>query len=302
MDLQMPVMDGYTATAQIRQGLGLASLPIIAMTANAMASDREACLAAGMNDHVGKPFELSDLVTTLLRHTDRAAGPVATTGPRASAVPIEVLEEAERRGIDLAAAVGRMGGNSRAYLRALQSFFKDLATLPDQLTALLQQGRFNESGRLMHTFRGMAGTLGIRPLASLAADAERSFCGAETPAQHGALMQQLSTLAAATMRDITHVAEALQQSLHPATPGSQAVTAAGLTEPADMPGLRRSLDELAGLLRGADMRALEVFAQLQQTHAAHIQGALLPLDEALASLDFEQALAQCQALTKRFDK
>nr|WP_295781769.1 ATP-binding protein [Rhodoferax sp.] len=67
MDLQMPVMDGYAATRAIRQDLGLSSLPIIAMTANAMASDRAACLQAGMNDHIGKPFELDHLVATLLR-------------------------------------------------------------------------------------------------------------------------------------------------------------------------------------------------------------------------------------------
>ena len=67
MDVQMPVMDGYTATRAIRQELGLTALPIIAMTANAMASDRAACLEAGMDEHVGKPFELDNLVTTLLR-------------------------------------------------------------------------------------------------------------------------------------------------------------------------------------------------------------------------------------------
>ena len=65
MDLQMPVLDGYAATRAIREDLRLRQLPIIAMTANAMASDREACLAAGMNDHVGKPFEINHLVATL---------------------------------------------------------------------------------------------------------------------------------------------------------------------------------------------------------------------------------------------
>jgi CheY-like chemotaxis protein len=189
MDLQMPVMDGYAATARIRQYLGLTALPIIAMTANAMASDREACLAAGMNDHVGKPFDLTHLVATLLRHTGRASAPVTSVEPKAGAIPTELLEEAERRGIDLTAALGRMGGNSHAYLRTLRSFFKDLATLPDQLTSLLQQGRFDESRRLMHTFRGLAGTLGIRPLASLAADAERMLGGAEAPAQQQALIE-----------------------------------------------------------------------------------------------------------------
>ena len=71
MDIQMPVMDGYAATRAIRQDLGLVNLPIIAMTANAMASDRVACLDAGMNDHVGKPFELDHLVATVLRLSGR---------------------------------------------------------------------------------------------------------------------------------------------------------------------------------------------------------------------------------------
>jgi len=66
MDIQMPVMDGFAATRAIRQDLGLSQLPIIAMTANAMASDREECLAAGMNEHVGKPFDLPHLVSLLL--------------------------------------------------------------------------------------------------------------------------------------------------------------------------------------------------------------------------------------------
>lgn len=69
MDIQMPVMDGYTAARKIRGELGWQDLPIVAMTANAMASDRDACLAAGMNAHVGKPFELDELVALLLNCT-----------------------------------------------------------------------------------------------------------------------------------------------------------------------------------------------------------------------------------------
>ena len=73
MDVQMPVMDGYEATRTLRQHPECAQLPIIAMTANAMAEDRTACLAAGMNDHVGKPFNLNQLVQMLLRVTSRTA-------------------------------------------------------------------------------------------------------------------------------------------------------------------------------------------------------------------------------------
>ena len=76
MDVQMPVMDGYVAARTVRTELGLTTLPIIAMTANAMASDREACLAAGMNDHVGKPFEIDHLVATLRRFVPLDAAPL----------------------------------------------------------------------------------------------------------------------------------------------------------------------------------------------------------------------------------
>jgi PAS domain S-box-containing protein len=67
MDIQMPVLDGFGATALVRHQLGLRDLPIIAMTANALDSDREECLAAGMQAHVGKPFDLAQLVHTLLQ-------------------------------------------------------------------------------------------------------------------------------------------------------------------------------------------------------------------------------------------
>ncbi|MDD2728702.1 response regulator [Malikia sp.] len=68
MDMQMPVMDGLEATRKIRESLGLLELPIVAMTANAMSDDRQACLDAGMNEHVAKPLDMDELVDMILRH------------------------------------------------------------------------------------------------------------------------------------------------------------------------------------------------------------------------------------------
>ncbi|HEY9064438.1 MAG TPA: CHASE domain-containing protein [Burkholderiaceae bacterium] len=291
MDLQMPLMDGYTATAAIRRELGMTRLPIIAMTANAMDSDREACLAAGMNDHVGKPFDLSNLVSTLLRHTGRTPLSNEHEESRHSALPPEVHQLAQQHGIDLRAAVARMGGNGGAYLRSLQSFPKELDTLPVQLASLLQAGRPDDARRLLHTVKGMAGTLGIELLASLAAEGERRIADDEDIASRESWLERFGIGAATTMRDIHRVADALQRALHTSTPDPQ--------PPSDLPGLRRSLDELTGLLRAADMRALDVFERLQRNQPAHIQDALGPLDEAMIALDFDQALSACRTLDER---
>jgi two-component system sensor histidine kinase/response regulator len=71
MDMQMPIMDGIAATRAIRSDPRFQDLPIIAMTANAMAADREKCLNAGMNDHIGKPIDPDELFSVLLRWARR---------------------------------------------------------------------------------------------------------------------------------------------------------------------------------------------------------------------------------------
>lgn len=94
MDIQMPDMDGYTATRRIRGNLGLSKLPIIAMTANVLPSDREACLAAGMNDHLGKPFDLDTLVERLLHWTASAAKAAPTLPPASNDAAASAVQPA----------------------------------------------------------------------------------------------------------------------------------------------------------------------------------------------------------------
>ena len=91
MDIQMPVMDGFSATRAIRQDLGLSQLPVIAMTANAMASDRASCLAAGMTEHVGKPFDTRELLARL-RALTRRPGTTAESAIRCGDVTLDAAQ------------------------------------------------------------------------------------------------------------------------------------------------------------------------------------------------------------------
>ncbi|WP_197418130.1 PAS domain S-box protein [Paucibacter sp. KCTC 42545] len=194
MDVQMPVMDGYSATRLIRQELQLTRLPIIAMTANVMASDREQCLAAGMNAHVGKPFDMDHLVRVILQQMAGAEAPqeAAMKEPQEPqepperrfptlAVPLALSERALALGFELQAAMDRFMGKAELFQRTAQSFSKSALQLPAQLKAQLAAGNLDEAVQLSHSFKGLAATLGAVKLAALGAEAEAAFKRGEPP-------------------------------------------------------------------------------------------------------------------------
>jgi PAS domain S-box-containing protein len=180
MDLQMPVMDGLSAARFIRQELALHQLPIVAMTANAMASDRAACMAAGMNDHIGKPFNLDELVRVLrvqggLEQGAKVEAPAVSNLANMAGLDGEDAEEnaALAAGVDLALALRRLGGKRASYIRLLGNFVRELAVLPVQLREQLAQGDFESATRLQHTLKGTAATLAATALAAEAGAAEK---------------------------------------------------------------------------------------------------------------------------------
>jgi len=283
-------MDGYTATLRIRRDLGLQRLPIIAMTANALASDRDACLAAGMNDHVGKPFELDHLVAVLQRVAGRAS--TAATPPRAAggALPSQVLASAAAAGVAIATAVGRLGGKLPLYQRLLQSFAQDLPSLSAQLRQAAANADMAAAARLMHTLKGLAATLGASALADAAAVAEhRLRTGAPDLPLPDANAQCCEQLVLAIERQQPGLA-ALLRTLAPVGP---APTATDPQQPAEPDALW--LGELVALLENSDMRATELMARLQQASQPlppHWQ----KIDEAVSALDFDRALQLCRPL------
>ena len=165
MDCQMPVMDGYEATREIRRRPEWVNLPIIAMTANAMASDQRKVLAAGMNDHIAKPIDVATMYQTIARWV-RGPQPAGAT---ASGVPL--LDTIETRdlaallpGIDTRIGLASTAGNEKLYRRLLVKFREGQADFVATFRAARERGDPVGATRLAHDLRAVSGTLGAKQL------------------------------------------------------------------------------------------------------------------------------------------
>ena len=198
MDIQMPDMDGHAAAIAIRARLGLRAPPIVAMTANAMPSDRAAALAAGMVDHVGKPFDLTELIGVILRHVARAGAGAGAGEGRREAAPAPADGPAL---IDQAAALARLGGSVKVYQMALRAFCGEAQTLSLALQAALAARDAAAATPLLHVLKGLAGTIGATALSLAAAQAEAVLkageAGAPAWTQVAGVLDQLASVAGA---------------------------------------------------------------------------------------------------------
>jgi CheY-like chemotaxis protein len=171
MDIQMPIMDGLTATRLIRADGNFASLPILAMTAHAMTGDQERSLEAGMNAHLTKPIDPEALAAALLQWIlPLTAAP--ERDPLADAAHDGSLPE-QLWPFDLPAALVRTNGKPLLLRKLLRGFSEQYAELIPTLRRELREGRSEEAERLVHTFRGLAATLGASDLSTAAASVER---------------------------------------------------------------------------------------------------------------------------------
>jgi two-component system sensor histidine kinase/response regulator len=179
MDIQMPDIDGFEATRRIRANPRFSSLPIIAMTANASNADRQACLAAGMNDHVGKPIDVEQLVSALHAQIDGkkiALGLASGHPPAGAGVIAEPLLETK------ASIVARFGGN----IALINSVLANFGSQTEKQLALLSQQIAHEeplaAASVLHAIKGTAGTVGARALSARAGQLEYDLRHADVSA------------------------------------------------------------------------------------------------------------------------
>ena len=274
MDVQMPVMDGTTATRLIRRQLGL-TLPIIAMTAGALETERQACLDAGMDEHIGKPFDPDTVVAVLRRRCGAAPVP---DRDMPVALPPALLDEAGRAGIALAEALARMSGRVELFERTLHALHEQDRKLAQDLA---QGGPAATRG--LHGYRGLAAMMGAPQLAALAAEGEHAVMHDDRPdAQPDADWQRrFLERRTADLAALDRLAAEL--STRPPTP-------AAISPPGS---LADRLDALAELLAGSDLEALEVHEALRALVPPQADA---PLHAAMSSLDFGTALTLCRQL------
>jgi len=161
MDIQMPGMDGLQCTRLIRADQALARLPVIAMTAHAMAGDRDKSAAAGMNDHVTKPFEPAQLFEVMLRW-------LAPAGPAATAAPAAEPAAAPGPVVDFELGLRRCLGRPELFHKILARYLKQRETAGDEIRAALDAGELELGARTAHTLVSTASMLGAPALAALA--------------------------------------------------------------------------------------------------------------------------------------
>jgi len=283
MDMQMPVMDGITATKVIRSNPRFHDLPIIAMTANAMDTDREMCLQAGMNDHVSKPIDPDAMFATVMKwtktgHAHSVAPPVEKAKAASSQEPPDIPEI---EGIDIKDGLKRVGGNVPLYRGLLVKFAAKYSDAGSQVTTALQSGDREAAQRIAHTIKGVAGNVGIKRVQLAAEKLEKAI--RENDSAYLTMLQDLT--------EVLHTQiEAIDLALRASTTIPPESTSSKSFDPH---AAFHEIARLRGQLEASDGDSEETFRTLQSILSGRVEKAQLDaLGANISDFNFTGALSK----------
>jgi PAS domain S-box-containing protein len=279
MDVQMPVMDGLSATRQIRTYSHLHSLPIIAMTAHALVEERQKCLDAGMNDHITKPIDPDVLFETLARWA--TPKPVVENhDPRSPLIGLSD-EFPEILGVQTKEGLARVAGNENLYRDLLLKFAIQQANAAGEITAALENRDRKVAESVAHTVKGVAGNLGIVATYAAAKDLEMAIRNSQAD-----LSSILLRFRAAVETDSAAIRDVL-------TDPPQDSSRAESPVPVDPERINQLLSDLRELLESSDGDASEAFCCFRDAAAGLVsEEALRDLEGSISEFDFEAALSK----------
>ncbi|GAB6038713.1 hypothetical protein JCM15519_32720 [Fundidesulfovibrio butyratiphilus] len=279
MDIQMPGMDGLEACMRIRKNHEARSLPIIAMTAHATASDRKLSLQAGMNDHVNKPIDPNDLFEVLARwivkdhpwrkEPDAQAQPSGPEAPKSAPTDLDAVT-----------GLSRVRGNELLYRRLLGTFTTKYSTVVPSVREKLDADDIQGAKLAIHTFKGVAGNIGAMRCHHAALEVES--CIGQFPKLCQKQLDTLETVRKDANRAIESYLDARAERPAGGKPDQEAVSAREAAA---------SLERLSLLLQQNDTQALDLVEELRPTLERLDPDAAASLKTALRNLDFETARA-----------
>jgi two-component system sensor histidine kinase/response regulator len=277
MDVQMPVMDGLSATKQLRKEPRFRDIPILAMTAGVMKEDQEACISAGMNDHVAKPIDPAQLESILLKWLpNRAITQHHPTAERRVQQTLEVEQvfPDQISGLDTAAGLSRVLGKTDLYHSLLRKFIDGEREAAANIMRAIASGKMLEAERLTHTLKGVSGSIGAFEVQRVAAELETAIRESRSQPQLDKYCEALTQLLADLTRSI-------ERSLP-----AEAVKAPVQIDAAKIVLVCRSL---AQLLADSDVRASDLLAENSELLAAAFPRHYPALKKNIEAFDYEAA-------------